>query len=73
LQKEIIDFHYTAKFLFGGLVELFPTRWVVAAWRSIRFFSCMVIFILPLSKENISEGINQVKFQNSMFVNLADH
>lgn len=52
MADRIIDFHYTAKFLFGGLIELFPTGWAELLG-AVAVFSTAWIFLYILYRKKI--------------------
>ena len=52
LAERIIDFHYTAKFLFGGLVELFPAGWAELLG-AVFVFSTAWLFLYFLYRKKI--------------------
>jgi hypothetical protein len=52
LADKIIDFHYAAKFLFGGLIALCPTGWKELLG-AIATFSSAWIFLYFLYKKKI--------------------
>jgi hypothetical protein len=44
MADQIIDFHYAVKFLFGGLIELFPTG-LADLLGAVAVFSTALIFL----------------------------
>jgi hypothetical protein len=52
MADRIIDFHYTAKFLFGGLIELFPTGWAEVLG-AVAVFSTAWLFLYILYRKKI--------------------
>jgi predicted acyltransferase len=52
MAERILDFHYTAKFLFGGLIDLFPSGWAELLG-AVAIFSAAWIFLYILYKKRI--------------------
>lgn len=52
LAERMIDFHYTSKFLFDGLIKLFPSGWAELLG-AIAIFSAAWIFLYFLYKKKI--------------------